>query len=217
MNYSTEKIVIFGTNDFAEVLYESIKLNREKIDQEVIGFVIDDEYFSQETFCNQDVYKYSELKQKFSAYDIKILVAIGYSNMNQNRKAIFKKLLQDGWEIASYIDPCSILRTDEQNLGYGNIVLESVNIGVGCKLGNGNIFFPGSQLAHHSTVGNFNFFAVRSSVAGHVTIGDECFFGNNCCTKDNISIKDQTLIGAGCYLDSDANARGGGIRSHEIR
>ncbi|MBR3624011.1 MAG: hypothetical protein IKN43_11780 [Selenomonadaceae bacterium] len=155
------------------------------------------------------VYKYSELEQKFSRSGIVILVAVGYSDMNQNRKKIFYRIMENGWKIGSYINPDAIVRADTACFGEGNIVFEGVIIGAGCKLGDGNVFYSGSTLAHHSQVGNFNFLAVRSSVAGRVEIGDECFFGNNCCTKDYISISDKTLIGAGCYLDSDVNISGG--------
>lgn len=200
-------VIIFGLRDFAELLYESIKINALKVSQNPVGFVVDDEYYEQERFCDEHVYRYSELKKTFSCNEVEILIAIGYRNMNQHREKIFRRLLQDGWEIASYIDPDSIVRT--KSFGRGNIVFDAVNIGIGCQVGDGNVFYPGAFLAHHCTIGNFNFFAPRVSIAGRVQIGDACFFGNNSCTKDHIQIANQTLVGAGCYIDSSIASSGG--------
>lgn len=199
-------LIVFGTNDLSEVLYESIEINKYKVNQKVIAFSVDDDYWNQQEFCDKHVYRYSELKKEFSCDEVEILVSVGYSNMNQNRKKIYQRILQDGWKIASYIDPYSIIRSDM--IGKGNIIMDGVNIGIGCQIGDGNIFFSTSTLAHHSKVGDFNFFALHSSIAGRTKIGNNCFFGNNCCTRNHISIADKTLVGAGCYLDSDVISSG---------
>lgn len=200
-------VIIFGLSDFAELLYESIKINASKVNQNPVGFVVDDEYYQQKRFCDEYVYRYSELKKTFSCNEVEILIAVGYSGMNRHRQEIFRRILHDGWAIASYIDPDSIIRT--KSLGRGNIIFDTVNIGIGCQVGDGNVFYPGAFLAHHCTIGNFNFFAPRTSIAGRVKIGDSCFFGNNSCTKDHIQIADQTLVGAGCYMDSNVASLGG--------
>ena len=199
-------VLIFGLSDFAELLYESIKINSTKVNQNPIGFVIDDDYYKQKIFCNERVYRYSELEEIFSHSEVELLLTIGYSGMNQYREKIFHRFLQDGWEIASYIDPDSIIRT--KSLGRGNIIFDDVNIGIGCQVGDGNVFYPGAFLAHHCTVGSFNFFCSNVSTGGCVEIGNRCFLGNNSCTKEKIFIGDETLIGAGCYLSQDVKKTG---------
>ena len=199
-----KKILIFGTSDFAEVVFETISQDNPEI--EILGFVLDDAFCNEENFCDKPVYKYSSLKNKFSPAEIGILVCIGYGKMNKNREEIFHRLQKDGWKIADYISKKAVVRTE--NLGVGNIILDDADIGIKCKIGDGNIFYPGALFAHHSDAGNFNFFAIRSSVAGKVKVGNCCFFGNNCCTKDNINIADETLIGAGCYVSTDTEFGG---------
>ena len=199
-------MLIFGCNDFAEMIYESIRRGCSTHEYEVEGFVIDDAYYEAPLYCGKPVYRYSELDSQFVREDIRILICVGYSNMNANRKEIFGRLTRDGWNIASYFDKMAIIRTD--NLGIGNIVCDGANIGIKSKIGNGNIFYPGALFAHHSTAGDFNFFAISSSVAGHVSVGNQCFFGNNSSTRDKITIADKNLIGAGCYLNHNVQVSG---------
>ncbi|MBR3624010.1 MAG: hypothetical protein IKN43_11775 [Selenomonadaceae bacterium] len=50
-----QKVIIYGIGDFAECLYESIKLNGEKVGQKAVGFVVDDEYWNEREFCGETV------------------------------------------------------------------------------------------------------------------------------------------------------------------
>ena len=193
-----KSFVIFGTNAFSELLKESIEWVEPNI--KVEGFTVDDSFYKEDVFCELPIWKYSELSKKITS-DIEILVSVGYTDMNDHRKRIFSQLNKDGYKIASYIDPESIVRT--KDLGTGNIVLAGSYIGIKCKIGDGNIFFNNSSLSHHCIINNFNFFAPNVSIAGCVKIGNNCFFGNNSCTRDNIFISDYSLIGAGTYINND--------------
>ena len=202
-----QDILIFGTNDFAEILYEYIKQGHGATSFCVKGFVVDVAYYHEKTsYDGLPIYPYSQLTAQFRQDEIMILVAVGYTNMNLCRKEIFQRLQQDGWKIVSYIDKRAIVNTED--LGTGNIILDGANIGVCCHVGTGNVFYPESLLAHHCSLGNFNFLAISSSVAGYVQIGDRCFFGNNSCTKEKIRIADACLVGAGCYLPHDVEGKG---------
>ena len=199
------EFLIFGDSVLAEVLYETIQ--QDDADRySIVGFVVDDAFFSNANFCGKRVYKYSELKNYFNQSDVEILLAVGYKNMNRFRQKLYLRLKQDGWRIGNYINRHAVVRA--KNIGTGNIILDGVNIGIKAELGNGNIFYPNSLLAHHSVVGDFNFFAISSSIAGYVTIGNNCFFGNNSATKDYINIESSTLVGAGCYLGNDVTEVG---------
>lgn len=191
------EFLIFGDSVLAEVLYETIQ--QDDADRySIVGFVVDDAFFSNANFCGKRVYKYSEIKNYFDQNNIEILPAVGYKNLNEFRCVLCCKLERDGWLIGNYINRRAIVRAER--IGKGNLIFDGVNIGLKTVIGNGNIFYPNSLLAHHSIVGNFNFFAINSSIAGYVKIGDRCFFGNNSTTKDHISVGSMVLLGAGQYL-----------------
>lgn len=193
-----DKILIFGTNELSEIVTTYINSTNE-YNSKVIGFVVDDEYYKEDKFCELPVHKYSTIDKIFNKDNVKFLVCIGYSQMNEIRKNVFYRLKEHGWKIGSFTDSRAIVNTND--IGEGNIILDGVNIGVKCRIGSGNVFYPCSLLSHHSVVGNFNHFSPRVAIAGKVVIGNNCFWGINSCTKDNIQVASGVLVGAGAYLD----------------
>ncbi len=190
-----KSVLLFGTNEIAEMInfYADNSLGKEAM--EVIGFVLDDEYFSQDSFVGKRVYRYSEAKNKLLG-KVEIIVCIGYKGMNEGRKKVFYRLQEEGWNIGSFISKESRIYAKE--LGVGNIFLDVSSVGVNSVVGDGNIFCFG-RLSHHSILGNFNFLS-NNVMGGHVCIGDCCFLGLRSCIRDGVQIHDKTLVGAGCYL-----------------
>lgn len=199
------KILLFGTNYLSEVIHESIILHNDAR-YSVQGFVVDDEYYKDDTFRGHKVYKYSEVNNFFSKTEVKILLCIGYTKMNENREKVFLKLKKDGWQLATYVDPEAIIHTE--NIGEGNIFMDQVNISYCTKIGNGNIFHTSCILGHHSQIGNFNFFAGNSMIAGAVEIANNCFFGIGSIVRDKLKIADRTLVGGGCFVNMNAESPG---------
>lgn len=193
-------IFIFGTNDFAQMLYWNIQYQT-KSEFHVLGFVLDDSYYESKHCCGLDVFPYSKILMETTVRDI--FICVGYSRMNQNRKDIFERLLKDGWHFPNYIDETASVRTDY--IGMGNIIFEGSRLSIQSSIGNGNIFYPNSHLAHHSTMGDFNYVTICASISGHVEVGNCCFFGANSCTRDKIRIQDRSLLGAGCYLSKSTD------------
>ncbi len=190
-----KSVLLFGTNEIAEIISYNVDNNLGIEPMEVIGFVLDDEYFSQDSFAGKQVYRYSEAKNKLFG-KVEIIVCIGYKEMNEGRKKVFYRLQKEGWSIGSFVSRESRIYAKGQ--GVGNIFLNASFVGVDSVIGNGNIFSFG-KISHHSRLGNFNYLS-NNSVGGHVCIGDCCFLGLQSCIKDNIHIHDKTLVGAGCYL-----------------
>lgn len=201
----TKNIVIFGTNLLADVVYQSIKFHRDER-YNVLGFVVDDEYYSESVFMGKNVYRYSELDSVFDKEKIDVLICIGYMRMNEVREKIFCRIQSDGWGIADYIDKEAIVRTTK--IGVGNIILDGVNISYGAEIGDGNIFHTNAVFGHHSEAGNFNFFCGSMTVAGNVKIGNNCFLGVGSIIRDGLFLNDKTLIGGGCFVNKDVTKPG---------
>lgn len=193
-----EKVIIFGLNQFAELLYFNLK---DDIDYEVVAFSVDEDYKNIESFCEKPVVAFEEIEKVYEPNIHGFFICIGYNKMNQLRKQKFKEIKAKGYSIMSYTHPTAYVQTND--IGEGNIIMDGVNIGPFTKIGTGNVFYPKAYIAHHTEVGSFNFFAISVAVAGNVLVGSNCFFGNNCTIKNNIKIDDFTLIGAAAYLSND--------------
>ena len=192
-------VLLFGISELSERIAYYIDCGESFKPFSVKGFVIDDDYYSTDNFSGKKVYRYSEAKEKF-LQTASIIICIGYKKMNENRKQIFYRLRDDGWNIENFISSQATIHTDK--IGTGNIFLCKTYIDFKSIVGDGNIF-DSAHLGHHSCVGNFNFFSYSTVIGGKVKIGDCCFFGMNSTIRNNLTLLDKTLIGAGCYVSRD--------------
>ncbi|GHU72378.1 hypothetical protein FACS189450_10050 [Spirochaetia bacterium] len=200
-----KKAIIFGINDFAEILFYQLNKDANNL-PEICGFIVNRKYLPVEPlFCGLPVVAFEDLPLQFSAAEFGVFVCIGYKNMNEGRKKVFESLDSLGYDILSFIH--SSAQIDTKQMGKGTIVMQNAVIGEYCAIGDGNIFYPGSMLAHHSSIGSYNFFAVNSCVSGHVSIGDCCFFGANSTIKNGITISDKTLVGANAYVAKNTESK----------
>ena len=196
-----DKVVIFGTEQFAEQLMDFFEAD----ERSIAGFCTDKAYLPQNRkLRGLPVVAYEELEDHFPPAEYGILFAMGYTKMNMVRKERMDDAIRRGYTIESYTHPSAIINAEK--MGYGNIIMEGVILGQGVSVGDGNIFWPAAHVAHHTSVGNYNFFTISVAVAGNVKIGDFCVFGANCTVKNSISIEDGTLVGAGSYIAHSTEA-----------
>ncbi len=88
-------------------------------------------------------------------------------------------------------------------LGFGNIILPFVQIGVNVTLGDGNIIFSNSTIEHDSKIGNNVNIAPGVNIAGSVSIEDNVYIGVGANIIDGIKIGKNSVIGAGSTVLED--------------
>ena len=62
-------VLIFGINDFAQMLYENIQYQSRK-EFRVLGFVLDDSYWTNKQCCGLEVFPYSRVMETSLVRDI---------------------------------------------------------------------------------------------------------------------------------------------------
>lgn len=154
-------------------------------------------------FCGLPLVPFESLENVFPKEEYKILLGIGYSNMNNIRKNKFYEIKEIGYEIISYISSKAVIQSN--NIGNANIILENTIIQPFVDIGDANIFWSNCNICHHSYIGNFNFFAPSVSLSGNIKMGNNCFIGNNSTIKNKVSVNSYSLIGAGSYVSQDVS------------
>lgn len=191
-----KKIVIFGNTMFSKEMMYFLKEEPEK--WEILGFTLDPQYIEEDEFCGFPVFPFDTLDQYVPIQETEVLIAVGYSEMNHHREAIFQRCKEKKYAIASYIHPSVV--NHAKKIGEGNIILDFVQLCYDCEIGDGNIIKGTSDVAHDCVVGNFNYFAGLCHVGGASQIGDRNFFGVSCLVKSVSTIGNENLIGAGSYV-----------------
>lgn len=198
-----ENVVIYGETAFAERIYSYIKFEKS---MNVIAFTNAKAFKEKDSIQGIPVIAFEELNEKLGSKDFGILIAVGYVQMNNIRKKIYKECKDAGHRIATYISQTSTLYSDD--IGEGCIIMPNVYIGPNCKIGSCNIIASCTCLSHDNKVGDFNFISSNAIFGGHSTVCDNCFIGLGCVIRDGITINNYSLIGSATNLLTSTDSKG---------
>lgn len=201
---SNKQIVIFGDTMFSEELLNIISL--ECGNDKVVGFTIDSKYKKSDFFCGLPIYPFEQLEKYIDISNTKVLLTIGYNNMNQLREIKYNECKDRGLKVHTFISKKAIVYTNK--IGEGSIIYPSTYIGPCSTLGKCCVLTAGCTLAHHIHIDNYNWIAPGCIYGGNVTQGTNCFIGLGSTIRNGISIADRTFIGAHSYLSSSTIENG---------
>ena len=185
------KTVIFGDSAFAERILFFIKA---ETNDEVVAFTTTSKTLVRNQIEGIPVIPLDKLDESIGGRDFSILLAIGYSRMNQLRESIYKDLLARGYTIRSFVSKNSILYSNR--IGEGCIILPNSYIGPNVVLGVCNFVAASCSISHDTVIGDFNFFSTGVIIGGFANVGNHCFIGLNSTVKSEIFISDYTLVGS---------------------
>lgn len=190
-----QQVIIFGTGPLARLLHHLIETTTE---DSVLAFTVDAVYKTCEQFDGKPVYAYQQLEQHIVTGNIRLLCAVGYSDMRA-REQLFLRLKADGRRFYSYISPAATVDSSVRP-GENSVILANVVIEPFCVVGDNNVFWSSVTLCHDSIVGSHNFIAAGTTIGGCCQIGNLCFFGFNAVVVQQLHIADESLIGASALV-----------------
>lgn len=200
-----KKVIIFGTGNFAEIIYIYLKQSTEF---EVVAFTVNEWALKDnQTFCNLPVVPFETVQAIYPCTKFEMFIAIGYTNMNKKRAKIFDEAKTKGYKLISYVHPTTSI-SEEFRMGENCFIFENNVIQPFVTLGNDIIIWTGNVISHHTTINNHCFIVSHSAIAGNVTINSFCFIGMNATIRNGIKIARETVIGAGAIILSDTEEKG---------
>ena len=193
--------LIVGNGDYARMMARYLNASK---DTDILCFTVNESLISSRLIDGIPVLSAQEIHEIYKPCDYRLIMGIGYRNMNQIKAREFRRYKDMGYTFENYIHPTAIIGNDVI-LGEGNNIFEGVIVQQGVKIGDANLIYGGSIISHESEIGNFNSFSVKTCVAGCTKIGNNCFIGANSTIRDHIAISDYTLVGAAAYVSEGTN------------
>lgn len=195
-----KKLVVFGVADAAELAHYYFSTDSQ---YNISAFSVDSGYIKEDNFCGLPVVPFEEVTKEFPPASHDFFLALGYSSLNQNRKAKYKAAKNLGYALASYISSKATVLNDGR-IGDNCFILEDNTIQPFVTIRNNVTLWSGNHIGHHTTIHDHCFLASHIVVSGHVEIGESCFIGVNATLRDHIRIGEKCIIGAGTLILSDA-------------
>lgn len=197
-------VVIFGAGEFAEVAdYYLTHDGGLKVE----AFTVDGDRLTEGRFREKPVVSFEQVLDSFPPGQFDMLVAIGYTRMNQARADKCAEAKAKGYKLISYVCSKSVVWPD-LSIGENCFILENMTIQPFVKIGNNVTLWSGNHIGHHSRIGDNCFLTSHVVVSGGVQIGRNSFLGVNATIRDHIKIADYCVIGANTLILKDTQEKG---------
>lgn len=198
------KLVVFGNTNLADMANYYFEHDS---DYQVDAFVVDDEFYEDDSFCSKPVVPFSKIVIEYPPTEYDLFVAIGYTNQNKTREKIYHKCKELGYNLPSYISS-KATTFDTLKVGDNCFILEDNTIQPFAVIGNDVCLWSGNHIGHHAVIEDHCFITSHVVVSGGVHVGRNCFIGVNSAIRDHISIGDYCLIGANSWIHKSTEPMG---------
>ncbi len=199
------KIIIFGVSDAAELAHYYFTRDS---NCRIEAFSVDRAYLPDSGhFCGLPVVPFENVADVYPPERYQFFVAMGYSNVNRNRKEIYLAAKALGYDFASYVSSRATILNDGR-IGQNCFILEDNTVQPFVTIGNNVTLWSGNHIGHHSRIDDHCFLASHIVVSGHVHVCESCFIGVNATLRDHITIGEKCIIGAGTLILADTEAGG---------
>lgn len=190
------KIVIFGAGKIADVAYFQLTNDSP---HEVVAFTVDGEHVAQKEKWGLPIIAFEDILKAYPPNDFKMLVAVGYQDLNKFRARKYAEAKSKGYELISYV---SSRAANLSNIEIGDncMILENAVLQPCTRVGNNVFFWNSNHLGHHARVEDHCYIAGHVVISGAVVIEPYCFLGVNATIGHEVTIGRESFIGAGALV-----------------
>ena len=193
------EVVIFGAGDYARIACAYLEADS---DHDVLGFCVDQARLQQRELLGKPVLPFEEIVQTYPPDRVRLLVAIGFSGLNQGRKAVYERCKALGYGFVTYINSRAY-QWGSIEVGENTFIFEANVLQPFVRIGNNCVLWSGNHIGHDSTIEDHCFLASHVVVSGNCSIGHSCFIGVNATLRDGVKVAPRCLIGAGAVILKD--------------
>ena len=186
------KLVLFGASTTARVIYKFVK-DYDLYD--IIGFVQDKEYKTEETYCGLPIYDFESLKEVFNKETDYLFVAVQWNRLNGDRKQLYTRLKGEGYRLANIISPTAIIHGTMK--GDNCWICDYVVVENDAEIGSDVFVKTKSTIQHNTIVEDHCFIASHTLFAGDVHIGEQSYIGVASVVFNGVKIGKKCIIGGG--------------------
>lgn len=196
------KTVLVGNAITARILYGYLRQDER---YEVAGCVVDDAFASQTDLPELETVPLSGLQARFPASSCKLLMAMGYAQVNAVRKSIYDRLIGMGYTFETYVHPNAMIYT-EKPLGEGCVVMPGALVEPGANVGCDTFLFGNTVVAHDASIGDHCWLAAGAVISGMAIIGDCSFIGVNGTVSNKVEVGDGCIVGGAAFISKNIKA-----------
>jgi len=190
------KVILFGAGKIADVAYFQLTNDTS---HEVVAFTVDGENILEKEKWGVPVVAFENILKTYPPDDFKMLVAVGYQDLNRFRARKYEEAKSKGYELISYV---SSRASNLSNVEIGDncMILDNAVLQPCTRVGNNVFFWNGNHLGHHARIEDHCYVAGQVVISGAAVIESYCFLGVNATIGHEVTIGRESFIGAGALI-----------------
>jgi sugar O-acyltransferase (sialic acid O-acetyltransferase NeuD family) len=198
------KIVIFGTQDFAELAHYYLTNDSQ---HDIVAFSVHEAYLpSEKKFKGLPVVAFEKVEKIYPPGDYLFFAPMAPKKMNLLRADIYNQIKAKGYGMISYIS--SRATVCHNKIGDNCFILEDNTIQPFTEIGNNVVLWSGNHIGHHGIIKDHVSFTSHVVMSGHCIIEPYCFLGVNATLRDGIILAEGTLVGMSASIHKNTEAWG---------
>lgn len=206
MKSKTRGLIIFGIGDLAQIAKGYFNRDSEYT---VEAFTIDKEYMGnyewklgKTELLGIPVVAFDEVERLYPVENYHMFAAIGYGNLNRDRKETCQRIKQKGYLLARYVSPRAYM-ADTASIGENSFIFENNVIQDFVEVGRNVIMWSGNHIGHHSIIEDNVFISSHCVISGHCRIKESTFIGVNATIGNNVTVGAGSWISPGAIITQD--------------
>ncbi|NVK24676.1 MAG: transferase [Gammaproteobacteria bacterium] len=168
----------------------------------IVAFTVESSIKNSDHYNDLPLIEFEKLTDKFPPERHKLIVAVGYIEMNQIRTRIAWQAKQQGYQLISYFDP-SVKKHNKVSLGENSVIFEHSSIHCNSKIGHNVFISSGVHIGHDCEIGDNVWINSGVCLAGGVKISNNTFIGMNATVSHNVTIAENNFIGAATLVNNN--------------
>jgi sugar O-acyltransferase (sialic acid O-acetyltransferase NeuD family) len=197
-----KKILLAGNAITADILCAYLRRDAR---YEVSGLTVDDEFVSQGGIDGYRTVGLSAVAGAFPPATHRVIMAMGYNDLNRSREVMFERLKAMGYGVETYVHPDARVHTDHP-VGEGSVVLPGAVIEPHARVGRNTMVWSNVTLAHHSSVEDHCWVAAGTVVSGQAQVRHNTFLGVGSIVVNAVTVGEFNIVGAGALITRDTKS-----------
>ncbi|MFA6963985.1 acetyltransferase [Bosea sp. (in: a-proteobacteria)] len=189
-------IVVFGVGKITDVVASLIE---EQSGFTIKGFTCDRAFMTSAENQGRPVIPFDEVETVFPPASHRMLVAIGYHDLNRVREERCREASGKGYGLVSWISPDAHVPAT-CTIGANCVILPGAALQPHARLGDGVFVWHNAVVGHHATIGDYCWLASNCAISSTTTMGERCFVGVNAAIGHQMTVGADSLIGAGAIV-----------------
>jgi len=197
-----QRVIVAGTGMAARNLVPYIAADDR---YQIVGVTADDEFVASGSLEGFDTIPLSLVPQTFPPTAARVIMAIGYGDLNRVRESVFGRLKQVGYVIETFVHPSAYVSRDAV-VGEGCLILPGAVVEPQVTVGVNSVVWSNATLAHDCQVGDHCWIAAGTVVSGHARIHRNTFVGVNATIVNDVTVGEYNLVGAAAFISRNTKS-----------